>query len=157
MATAQLSAKKSKLKVGDVAPEFTLQGDDGKTYKLSDFDNQKVVLYFYPLDYSRDCTKQACSLERGYAMLKQNNIKIFGINHESVESHAAFKKKHKLPFTLLSDPSPYNMIKAYDAYSLAFVKRITFLIDKGKIIAILRKVNVNDHADQIIRAFDLNR
>ncbi len=149
-------ARKPKLNVGDIAPAFTLQGDDGKTYKLSDFDNQKVALYFYPLDNSPGCTKQACSLARGYDLLKENRIKLFGINHQSPKSHTAFKESHTLPFILLSDPTN-NTIRAYGAYSPLFVKRLTFLIDKGKIIAILRKIDVNDHADQIVRAFALNK
>ena len=158
VATVHLSAapKKSKLKPGDTAPAFTLQGDDGKTYRLSDFNNQKVVLYFYPLDNSHYCTKQACSLAQGYALYKKNNIQLFGINHESIKSHTAFKEKHHLPFTLLSDPS-CMVIKAYGAYSTFFIKRITFLIDKGKIVTILRNIDVNNHADQILKAFDLKK
>ena len=148
--------KKSKLKPGDLAPAFSLRGDDGKTYSLSDFNNQKVVLYFYPLDDSYYCTKQACSLAHGYAQYKKNNIQLFGINHESVKSHTAFKEKHHLPFTLLSDPS-CMVIKAYDAYSALFIKRITFLIDNGKIVSILRNVDVNNHADQILKAFDIKK
>ena len=156
--TMPLSAapKKSRLKPGDTAPAFSLQGDDGKTYTLSDFNNQKVVLYFYPLDKSRNCTKQACSLASGYKSYEKNNIQLFGINHQSVKSHRAFKEKHHLPFILLSDPS-CGVIKAYGAYSRLFTKRITVLIDKGKIVAILRNIDLNNHADQILKAFDLNK
>lgn len=153
--TVQFSvAKKSKLKVGDTAPGFVLQGDDGKNYKLSDFKNQKVVLFFYPLDDSAQCTKEACSLAQGFPQYKKNNIQLFGINHESIKSHTKFKKKHNLPFILLSDPS-CAVIKAYGAYSALFIKRITFLIDHGKIVSILRDIDVHNHADQIIKAFNL--
>lgn len=157
IATVNLSAapKKSRLKPGDAAPAFSLQGDDGKTYRLSDF-KDKVVLYFYPLDKSRNCTKQACSLASGYASYEKNNIQLFGINHQSVKSHRAFKKKNHLPFILLSDPS-CAIIKAYGAYSTLFTKRITILIDKGKIVTILRNIDVNNHADQILKAFDLKK
>ena len=156
VATVNLFAasKKSNLKPGDIAPAFSLQGDDGKTYRLSDFNNQKVVLYFYPLDKSPNCTKQACSLAQGYASYEKNNIKLFGINHQSVKSHAAFKTKHHLPFTLLSDPSS-AVIKAYGAYSTLFTKRITILIDNGKIVTVLHNIDVNNHADQILKAFGL--
>ena len=146
------SAKKSRLKPGDKAPEFALQGDDGKTYKLSDFNDQKVVLYFYPKDDSHYCTKQACSLARGYAPYRKHNIKVFGINDQAPKTHAKFKEKHNLPFTLLSDPSG-KVIKAYGAYSWPFIKRITILIEDGKIIKVLRNVNVNDHANEILKAF----
>ena len=154
--TVNLSArsKKSKLRRGDDAPAFSLKGDDGKTYSLSDFSNQKVVLYFYPLDDSHYCTQQSCSLARGYAPYKENNIQLFGINHQSIESHAAFKKKHHLPFTLLSDPSS-EVITAYGAYSPFFTKRITILIENGKIVKVLRKIDVTNHADQILKAFDI--
>ncbi len=144
--------KKPRLKVGDVAPEFILQGDDGKTYSLSDFDDQKVVLFFYPRDDSYYCTKQVCSLAQGYNLLKKNGIQLFGINHQSVESHQAFKEKHAVPFTLLSDPKS-EAIKAYGAYSPFLTKRITVLIEDGKIVQILRKIDVNEHADQILKAF----
>ena len=154
MAHISAAPEKVNLESGDVAPVFTLRGDDGKLYKLLDFNNQKVVLYFYPLDNSHYCTKQACSLAQRYAQYKKNNIQLFGINHQSVESHSAFKEKHRLPFTLLSDPS-CTVIKAYNAYSRLFTKRITFLIDKGKIVAILRDFDVNNHADQILKAFGL--
>ncbi len=156
IATGNLSAapKRSRLKPGDAAPAFSLQGDDGKTYRLSDFNDQKVVLYFYPLDKSHNCTKQACSLARGYESYKKNNIQLFGINPQSIKSHTAFKKKHDLPFTLLSDPS-HVVIKAYGSYSPLFIKRITILIDKGRIVAILRNIDLNNHADQILKAFDL--
>ncbi len=158
IATVHLSAasKKSTLKSGDVAPVFTLQADDGKTYSLSDFINQKVVLCFYPLDKSPNFTKQACSIARGYKECEKYNIKLFGINHQSVKSHAAFKTKHLLPYTLLSDPS-CTVIKAYGAYSFLFVKRITILIDNGKIVAVLHNIDINNHADQILKAFDLKK
>lgn len=146
-------SEKIALKVGAKAPAFELQGDDGKMYKLSDYDDQKVVLFFYPRDKSYYCTKQACSLALGYNQYKNNNIMLFGINHQSVESHVAFKKKHKLPFMLLSDPT-YATIKAYGAYSSLFIKRITVLIDKGTVIAILRNIDVNDHANQILETFE---
>ena len=146
------AAKKSRIKPGDKAPEFALQGDDGKTYKLSDFNDQKVVVYFYPKDNSPYCTKQACSLAKGYAPYRKHNIKVFGINHQSPKTHAQFKEKHNLPFTLLSDPSS-EVAKAYGAYSPLFIKRITILIDNGKIVKVLRSINVNNHANQILKAF----
>ncbi len=146
------AAKRSRLKPGDKAPEFALQGDDGKTYKLSDFNAQKVVVYFYPKDDSYKCRKQACSLARGYTPYRRHNIKVFGINHQNREMHTKFKEKHNLPFTLLSDPSG-EVIKAYGAHSWPIIKRITILIDNGKIIKVLRKVNVNDHANEILKEF----
>ena len=156
IATVSLSARtKSKLKPGDLAPAFSLQGDNGKTYTFSDYNDQKVVLYFYPLDNSHYCTKQACSLAQKHDLYEKNNIKLFGINHQPIASHAAFKAKHDLPFTLLSDPKPYEVIKAYGAYSPVFIKRVTYLIDKGKIITILYDIDINNHADQILKAFDL--
>jgi len=154
VATAHLSAarRKSRLKVGDMAPEFALQGDNGKTYSLSDFGDQKVVLFFYPKDESFYCTQQVCSLAQGYSLLKKQAITLFGINHQPIEAHAEFKKKHELPFVLLSDPSSQT-IRAYGAYSPLYTKRITVLIENGKIVKVLRKIDVNKHADQILKAF----
>lgn len=158
MATT-ISAK--KLKVGDNAPEFTLTGDDGKEYSLPM--NKKVVVYFYPLDESRDCTKQGCSLARSSDQYKQHGIEVFGVNHQSVAEHAAFKENHSIPFILLSDPDS-KVSEAYGTHGWLLwlpwftTKRKTFLIDHGKIVAILGKdIDVNNHGEQVLREFGIEK
>lgn len=146
--------KRSRLTSGDPAPEFTLQGDDGKWYSLADYIDGKVALFFYPRDSSYYCTQQVCNLSDGYTLLKKKGIQLFGINHQSIESHRAFKEKHAVPFTLLSDPKS-KVIKEYGAYSPFFTRRITVLIENGRIVKVLRNIDVNKHAEQILTAFDL--
>ena len=88
---------------GDLAPNFKLQDDQGKTVSLSDYRGKKVVLYFYPKDDTAGCTKEACSIRDNYAKLQTMAV-ILGVSADSVESHKQFAEKYHLPFTLLSDP-----------------------------------------------------
>lgn len=148
----------TSLQVGQVAPNFTLQGDDNKPYTLSDYNDEMVVLFFYPRDYSPNCTAQACSLNNSHEIYKKHNIVIFGINYQSPEHHAEFKEKHHLKFTLLSDIDK-SVAVAYGAHTGLLTaiapKRITVLINKGKIVAILEDIDVSKHDDQVIKAFGI--
>ncbi len=152
LASCAIRARSVSLKEGQPAPQFTLFGDDGVCYDMKDYMKGKVVLFFYPLDNSYFCTKQACSIGQDYALLRKNGITVFGINHQSIESHAAFKKKHHLPFTLLSDPDS-SIAKQYGAYTPFYTKRITILIQDGRIVSVLQNIDVAHHAEQIMQGF----
>ena len=92
--------------VGDAAPEFTLMDDEGKEWKASDHYGKKiVVLYFYPADFTGGCTKQACGYRDDFSKLQDAGVEVVGISGDSVKNHEAFKKFHKLNFTLLADPN----------------------------------------------------
>ena len=92
------------LEVGVKAPEFKLQDKDGNIVSLSDFQNKKVVLYFYPKDNTPGCTKQACSFRDNYEEFKSRDVIVIGISKDSIKSHERFAQKNELPFILLSDP-----------------------------------------------------
>ena len=141
-----------KVKIGDKAPNFTLLDESGNPRSLASFGNT-VVVYFYPKDETPGCTSEACSLRDGYAQLQKNNITIVGISYDSPESHAAFKKNHALPFTLLSDTNK-EVARAYGAYTPIMARRMTFLIHNGVIKEIFTDVDVNNHSAQIIAAFN---
>lgn len=92
------------LKAGDRAPVFELTSDEGVKVQLSSLHGRKVVLYFYPKDDTPGCTKQACGFRDAYADLDSVEAVVVGVSPDSPESHAKFKRKYHLPFTLLSDP-----------------------------------------------------
>lgn len=145
------------VKIGDFAPGFQLMDDSGKIRSLKEFRGSKVAIYFYPKDDTPGCTKQACSLRDGYQELKNANIVILGISHDSPESHKKFKEKYHLPFPLLSDEKK-EVSKKYGSswgiLSNILIKRQTYLIDEqGIIIKILKDVDVNQHSQEIITAF----
>lgn len=143
-----------KVVVGSLAPDFTLRDQNDTEQTLSSYRGQRVALYFYPKDETPGCTKQACSIQDGQQQLKDAGIVVLGISHDTPESHRAFAKKHGLKFILLSDTQK-EVSAAYGAKGwLGMAARYTYLIDEeGIIVAILKDVNVSDHAEEIIAAF----
>jgi thioredoxin-dependent peroxiredoxin len=149
------------LKEGDTAPDFATRDERGQPIKLSDLRGERVVLYFYPKDDTPGCTKEACSFRDQFQDFKTAGIKVLGVSLDSEESHQAFISKYNLPFTLLSD-TDHSVSDAYGVYgeqswggkTFMGVSRKTFLIDEeGKIKKIFDKVNVEQHADEVIAAF----
>jgi peroxiredoxin Q/BCP len=96
---------KEGVNVGDTAPAFHARDDQGKTWKSEEhFPGKVVVVYFFPADFTGGCTKQACGFRDDFKKLTDKGIQVVGISGDDVETHAKFKKYHKLPFTLLADP-----------------------------------------------------
>jgi thioredoxin-dependent peroxiredoxin len=149
------------VKEGDIAPDFILKHRDGQVMNLSDFRGQRVVLYFYPKDDTPGCTEEACSFRDAHALFEGKNIVVLGVSPDSESSHTKFSEKYDLPFQLLSDPD-HKIAESYGAYGdkkfmgreYKGVLRKTFLIDEeGRIAKIFDKVNVSEHADEVLRAF----
>lgn len=149
------------LEIGDKAPDFTAETDTpGETISLKDFRGKKVVLYFYPKDDTTGCTKEACDFRDNFARLKRKGAIVLGVSPDAVKSHAKFKGKYDLPFTLVSDPDKkicqlYGVWKEKSMYGRTYmgVERSTFLIDEqGKIAAIWRKVKVAGHVEEVMAA-----
>lgn len=146
------------LNIGDVAPDFTLPTDEGTDITLSQLHGKKVVLYFYPKDNTPGCTKEACDFRDGFAEFKKAGALVFGISKDNAKSHAKFKEKYGLPFTLLVDANAdvceaYGVINKKSLFGKTFlgIQRSTFLIDeKGIIRAIWRKVKVPGHVEQVL-------
>ena len=150
------------LKEGDKAPAFSTTDAEGQTVKLKDFKGQKVVLYFYPKDDTPGCTKEACSFRDDFAAFKERGINVFGVSPDSETSHKKFAQKYKLPFTLLADHE-HKIADAYGTYgqkkfmgrTYMGILRTTFLIDeKGKIKKVFEKVKPDEHAREVLEAFD---
>lgn len=142
------------VKEGQAAPDFTLHADDDKDVSLSDYRGKKVVLYFYPKDGTPGCTKEAIEFRDIAKDFEKEDAVILGVSKDSVKSHQKFKAKHKLPFTLLSDPEGnvldlYGVWKEKSLYGRTFMgtERTTFLIDENGVVKkVYRKVKVNGHA-----------
>jgi len=100
---------------GEIAPDFTLQTDDGSQISLSDYKGKTVVLYFYPKDETPGCTTEALGFSEAAGKFEKEGAVILGVSKDSVESHQKFKKKHGLPFTLLSDPEG-KVLKLYNVW-----------------------------------------
>lgn len=125
-----------KVGVGSKAPDFTLPSQTGENVTLSQFFGKKnIVLYFYPKDESRGCTKEACTFRDNYEVFKELGAEVIGISGQSVESHRSFASHHKLPFILLSDKGNrvrrlYGVPTTLGIYS----GRVTYIIDKEGVI-----------------------
>jgi thioredoxin-dependent peroxiredoxin len=143
---------------GSPAPDFTLPDENGTPRKLSDYRGQPVVLYFYPKDDTPGCTKEACAFRDDYSDYEQAGVTILGVSPDSPKSHAKFKKKYGLPFTLLADEdhavaSQYGVWgpKQLMGRSYEGVHRTTFLIDAdGKIRRAFENVKPAEHSREIL-------
>jgi peroxiredoxin Q/BCP len=149
------------LKEGSSAPNFTARDANGETVRLKDLRGKKVVLYFYPKDDTPGCTREACSFRDAFADFKKRGIEILGVSIDSEAAHKKFTAKYQLPFTLVADPD-HAIADSYGVYgekkfmgrTYLGVKRITFLIDeKGKIKKVFEKVKPEDHAREVLAAF----
>ena len=146
-----------KLKVGDPAPDFKLKDEQRNLRSRDEFRDRKLVIYFYPKDDTPGCRKEACSFRDSYQELMTAGIQVLGISYDSPESHREFKEKYQLPFILLSDQTR-KTTKAYGAYApiLGYLspRRYTYLVDEqGKIIKIFTRVRVEEHASEVLKAF----
>jgi|SRR5690606_25139582 len=146
------------LKIGDKAPYFEGNDQNGKLVTLDDFQGHKLVVYFYPKDNTPGCTNQACNLRDNFSELRAQNYQIVGISADSVKSHKRFEQKYKLPFTLIADENK-KIIHDYGVWGekkfmgrkFQGIHRITFLIDKdGNIEKIIDRVKTKNHTEQIL-------
>ncbi len=126
------------VEVGDEAPDFTLpgvQGTERRDYTLSEYRGRKVVLAFYPGDFTPGCTKQMCQYRDNFNEFEGVEAVLLGISPQDVDSHERWIEKRQLPFPLLADTEK----KVIDAYGVRgfgpiAVKRSTFVIDATGII-----------------------
>ena len=100
---------------GKKAPDFLLEGSDGKQHCLKQYAGKTVVIYFYPKDNTPGCTKEACGFRDHYKDLTDSGIVVLGVSKDSVAAHGKFITNYRLPFVLLSDPDT-SMMQAYEAF-----------------------------------------
>lgn len=143
------------LKRGVKAPEIKLKSTSGHEFSLkNDMAGTSCIVYFYPKNFTPGCTEEACSFRDAFSEFRDLDIPVFGISRDSIQSHHKFKKAHKLPFELLSDPSG-GVCKAYDALVpvIGIPKRVTYLLDSDhKVSAVYQDMfGARKHIDQMIK------
>jgi len=148
---------------GSKAPAFSLQDQDGKTHRLSDYAGKAVVLYFYPKDDTPGCTKEACEFRDWLPRFHTNQAIILGISGQDEASKAKFARKYDLTFPLLADID-YKVAETYGAwqqkwlYGRTFMglSRTTYLIGPdGNVVKRWDKVKVNGHAAEVLNELEM--
>ncbi len=148
-------SNKGNVKIGDRAPDFTLDSQSGDKVRLKDFIGKKIiVLYFYPKDGTPGCTAEACSFRDNYDVFKQAGAEVIGISSDAVESHSAFVLKYNLQFILLSDKDQ-TVRKLYGVPSTLGLLpgRVTYIIDKKGIVrhVFSSQFNATKHISEALR------
>jgi len=147
---------KDNVGVGSKAPDFTLPSQSGELVSFRDSLGEKpAVLFFYPKDDTPGCTKEACAFRDEYEQFSELDTEVIGISSDSVESHKRFAKKHKLPFTLLSDRRE-KVRRLYDVPNTfgLFPGRVTYVIDQAGIVrhVFSSQIGVERHVQQALEA-----
>ncbi len=142
--------------VGSLAPEFTLNSQEGTPVSLKDYRGKWVVLYFYPKDFTSGCTIEAHNFQRDLSQYQQKNAVVLGVSVDSADSHKQFCTKEGLNFKLLAD-TDHKVSSAYDSeMNFGLVKvaaRHTFIINpEGKIAKVYTEVKPNEHSAEVLAA-----
>ena len=138
------------LKEGTIAPDFESADQNGDRIKLSDFNGQVRVVYFYPRDNTPGCTTEACNFRDNYQDYEKRGVKVFGISVDSEASHKKFADRYDLNFTLVADKSK-EIAEKYGVLGPSSAKRVTYIVDKeGKIAYVYPKVSPKDHATDVL-------
>ncbi|WP_373543444.1 thioredoxin-dependent thiol peroxidase [Chamaesiphon sp.] len=148
------------MKIGEFAPDFAAIDRHSNSISLKDFQNQWLVLYFYPKDNTPGCTTQAIEFTEKLPQFQALNTQVVGISPDSIASHGKFITKHNLEIILLSDPE-HQIAETYGVWQLKKfmgkeymgIVRSTFLLDpSGKITQIWSNVRVKNHVDAVLDA-----
>lgn len=150
----------SRLKPGDIAPDFVALADNNAKVRLSDFQGRKVILYFYPKDNTSGCTAQACSFRDSIEPITRKNAVVLGVSPDDAKSHEKFKKKYGLPFQLLVDGDNavaklYGVWGEKSMYGKKYlgIIRSHFVIDEnGRVLDAQYKVSPKDSAVEAVEA-----
>ncbi len=146
------------LKVGDEAPAFSADTEDGSTLSLADLKGQRVVLYFYPKDNTPGCTVEACDFRDRKGEFDDLGTVILGVSPDGVASHQRFRDKFDLNFKLLCDPE-HTLAQAYGVWrektnygrTYMGIVRSTFVIDEsGQVTQIYDNVRAKGHAARVL-------
>ena len=146
------------LKVGDKAPDFTLQNQDENSVSLSDYKNKKVVLWFYPKASTPGWTIEGKGFRDEFQNFEENNIQILGCSADSTQKQKKFCDKQGFQYPLLSDKN-HEMLEAYGVWGkkkfmgreYMGISRVTYIIDENGIIEkVYEKVRTVSHAKDIL-------
>ena len=146
------------IQMGQAAPDFSANNQNGKTLTLGDFKGKKLVLYFYPKDDTPGCTAEACSLRDHYQTFLAQGYAILAVSPDNEAKHQKFIAKYELPFDLLAD-TDHAVAEAYGVWveksmygrQYMGIARTTFVIDEnGNMADIIQKVNTKEHGPQLL-------
>jgi peroxiredoxin Q/BCP len=148
----------STLQAGDLAPEVALPDEQGSVHRLDDRRGSWTVLYFYPEDDTPGCTTEACQFRDLNGDLQGLDAEIWGVSPDGAGSHAAFRAKFGLPFTLLSDED-HAVADRYGAWgekknygrTYEGLIRSSFLVGPdGRLAKVWPKVKADGHAQEVL-------
>jgi len=147
------------LKIGEKLPDFELPDENDKLVSIADFyKGHYLVLYFYPMDFTPGCTKEACTFRDNHEHFKKSGVNVVGISSDSTGRHKRFKEQLNLPFKLLSDTNK-KVRKLLGLSGILFgmiPQRITFVISpEGEVIHRFDKLlQYTAHANEAIRVIE---
>lgn len=143
------------LPVGMAAPNVVGTSNGGARVDLASLRGHPAVVYFYPMDETPGCTKEACAFRDAFAKYEAHHVTIFGVSRDSEESHEKFRAAHRLPFPLVADEDG-SIARAYGVSStLGMASRVTFLVGaNGRIAKIWPDVDPGVHASDVLAAVD---
>ena len=144
---------------GKKAPAFSLNDQNGKTHRLSDYEGKPVILYFYPKDDTPGCTKESCAFRDNLPLFKKSKAAVFGVSILDEASKKRFADKFDLTFPLLADvdhkvAEKYGVWQKKSLYGRAFmgIVRTTYLIgEDGKVAKRWDNVKVDGHAEDVLK------
>jgi peroxiredoxin Q/BCP len=150
----------AELKEGTKAPAFSLQSDEGKTLKLSDFAGKTLVLYFYPRADTPGCTREACDFRDEIEVFKKAKATVVGVSKDALPALQKFKQKYDLPFPLLSDPDhkvqekygAWGKKNMYGKITEGTIRSTVIIGPDGKIVRHFPRVKVEGHAKEVLEA-----
>jgi peroxiredoxin Q/BCP len=145
---------------GDMAPAFEMQATGGRTVSLDGYKGKPFILYFYPKADTPGCTKEACAFQEASPHLEQIGLDVIGVSPDKIQPIEKFAAKYGLTFPLASDVG-HSVAERYGTWveksmygrKYMGMERSTFLIGaEGKVLKIWRKVSVNSHANDVMKA-----
>lgn len=145
--------------VGILAPDFSLQNQDGKSISLMDFRHKKnIVLYFYPKALTPGCTVQACGIKDSIQDFDKLDAVVLGVSPDAPGKLIKFKNKYELNFDLLADENnevahQYGVwaLKKFMGREFMGIVRTSFIIDKDGCLAhIVEKINTKNHHETVL-------
>lgn len=146
------------LRVGDKAPDFKVNDQDGNSISSKDYKGKKWVVFFYPKASTPGCTAEACNLRDNFKELQKQGYELLGVSADTEKRQKNFKEKYQFPFPLLADENK-EVINAFGVWGLKKfmgrefegIHRKTFVMDKtGTITRVIDKVKTKEHAAQIL-------
>ena len=147
------------LKVGDKVPNFSVTDQDGNTITMQDYQDKKVIVFFYPAASTPGCTAEACNLRDHYNEVQAKGYEIIGVSADTEKKQSNFRNKFSFQFPLLADTNK-DVIDAFGVWGLKKfmgreydgIHRKTFLVHNGIVAHVIDKVKTKTHALQILES-----